>query len=115
MHQDRPFICPICGHKFAFAHQLKTHVALHANPNYEFKSRTRHGPLDEEEEPVLEPLDPDKIYVVPPKFVCTEEGCGKSYLLEVLLRNHVRKRHMTEEQRKVGCDKCGKILKGWYI
>ncbi|OXA42543.1 zinc finger imprinted 3 isoform X2 [Folsomia candida] len=113
MHQDRPFICPICGHKFAFAHQLKTHVALHANPNYEFKSRTRHGPLDEEEEPVLEPLDPDKIYVVPPKFVCTEEGCGKSYLLEVLLRNHVRKRHMTEEQRKVGCDKCGKILKDY--
>ncbi|OXA45164.1 hypothetical protein Fcan01_20298 [Folsomia candida] len=113
MHQDRPFTCPICSHKFVFAHELKTHVELHSDPKHTFRSRKwRVGPPEEVQAAASpEPLDTDKIYVVPPTFVCSKDGCGKSYRREVLLQRHVRARHWTEEERKVGCDVCGRIVK----
>lgn len=114
MHENQPDLsCPICGHAFPYQRLLKAHIARHADPNYQMRKRNKIQPPTENTEEGQ--IDPEKVYVLPPRFYCEVEGCGKSYITSVLLLGHMRARHMTEEERKVSCDICGKEFLGNYL
>lgn len=104
-------ICHICGHGYPVSYLLTKHIKQHSDPNFKMRGPKR-TPVAH---PSTETLDLDKVYSILPNFPCAVDGCGKSFITDIKLQFHVRKYHMTKEERKVKCQFCKYVCRGLQV
>ncbi|XP_068632722.1 zinc finger protein draculin-like [Battus philenor] len=125
LHRDSRYICDLCGNRFLFRNQIKSHLAEHADVRQNicdicgkgFKRRSylkKHCNTVHNSEPVTCPHC-DRIYRCPihlkehlkhvnkaKNFQC--EVCSSKFATAPALKKHM---FWHTDERPYGCDKCG--------